>query len=120
MRPPIMVLLSPADSPLTMTIQYLSFLYFENPGGDSRVWMLIRWLGFSSPSEHLEGDVASWKRLRVALRSTMAYMWRKHVSELSQYPWELLSLVDAQAPQRLKHSIIQDWESKNHAACQKA
>lgn len=112
MRPPIMVLRSPADSPLTMTIQYLSCLYVENPGGDSRVWLLISWLGFSSPSEHLEGDVASWKRLRVALRSTMTSIWRQHVHELSQYPWTLLSLVDAPAPQRLKHSIIQDWESE--------
>lgn len=47
------------------------------------------------------------------MRSTMAYLWRKHFHELSQYPWRLVSIADPSAPPSMKSDIIQDFGSHN-------
>ena len=72
---------------------------------------MAAWLEFPCEAEHQARDPASWRRLRVALRATMAYVWRKHVKELSGHPWKLLKLADERACVAEKDAIAAEFES---------
>lgn len=62
------------------------------------------------------GDPTSWRRLRVALRSTMAFVWRKHVREVVQYPWKLVLLADPRAAPAQREAVVEEFTTTN-ACC---
>ena len=109
--PRIMDALLPPMSRLTRVLQYMAKLYFDDFNEASRGWLLTAWMGFVSEAEHQASDPKSWRRLRVALRATMAYVWRKHVKELSGYPWKLLRLADERATDADKEAIVAEFNA---------
>ena len=111
-RPPrILNILLPTRSRLTRVMQYLSKLYFDDFIEGSRGWLLTAWLEFPSEAEHQARHPVSWMRLRVALRATMAYIWRKHVLEFSGWPWKLLKLADERTGIAEKDAIAKEFDS---------
>ena len=57
------------------------------------------------------GEPQSWRRLRVALRATMGYIWRTHMWELRQYPWRLMILGDKRQHAAAVDSLMCEWNA---------
>lgn len=60
-----------------------------------------------------QGDSNSWVRLRSALRATLCYIWRKHLHNLRQFPWRLVTLADDEATPEEKNQVKEAWSGTN-------
>lgn len=52
-------------------------------------------------------------RLRSALRATLCYIWRKHLHNLRQFPWRLVTLADDGATPEEKNQVKETWSGTN-------
>ena len=110
-RPPLMRALLPSTSPLVMIMQWFSHMIFETPTDTGRVMLFCVWSGFSSWAEMHERAYDSWVRLRTASRTSMAWIWRKHVRELRRFPTACVSFADPLAPAPFLSELEARWES---------
>ena len=108
-RPILMNVLLPGTSPMVAVLQYFSHLLFEPPVVDGRVMLFALWFGCESVAQLRRQHRAAWVRLRTAVRTVMANVWRKHVRELQQFPWVLATLADDKATAEQLDVIFDRW-----------